>query len=95
MANKLKTYSFTLDEYSVESLKSDLQNQTLPKGFTSVSQYLNYLIKQDLDKRNSGLETSGNLSKWMKKYPKSNPQKPMRNRTNKELMEIYDDKFRR
>jgi hypothetical protein len=95
MENKLKTYSFTLLEYNVEELRDELKNNLHSKGIKNMSQFINYLIEKELKNRKDGLtEKKGNLDTWLKKNPKLNS-KNSKIKSNKEILDIYANKFGR
>ena len=88
---KPKIYSLTLGEYYVEDLRDEIKSKGLAK---SLSDYINTLIRQDYEKRRGNEEKIGNLSAWLKKYPKNNSQSFVV-RSNKEIMDIYANKLGR
>jgi hypothetical protein len=95
MDTKLKTYSFTLNEYSVEELRDELNKNLSTLGVKNMSQYINTLIINELNKRKNGhTEKKGNLDIWLKKNPKKNTTNS-KIKSNKEILDIYANKFGR
>jgi Arc/MetJ-type ribon-helix-helix transcriptional regulator len=93
MNSKLKNYSLTLDEYYVEDLRDEIKSKknTLSK---SLSDYINKLLVKDFETRKGEIKQEGNLTSWLKKYPKTS-KKSLTKRTNNEISSFYANKFGR